>query len=285
MKKVGQMNKEIKESKTLRLVSTPIGNLEDLSSRGLLALKEADLIVAEDTRVTQKLCGLFEVEFKEKKMLAFHEHNQEMMNSLLEEIEQASFPIIVSDAGSPVLSDPAFPIVKGWIARGFQVESIPGPSAVTMAVELSGLPPIPFEFSGFLPRKKEALIKHFQALESGKTYVFFESPHRILESLEQLCTTRKEAKIFVGRELTKKFEEHWHFHASEWSQIKDSIKAKGEFVLALNIEGVSSVKNTSRFEEMAETYLKKSTPKNLAKLLSEITGKKTSDIYEVLTRN
>ncbi len=276
------------QDRRVTLITTPIGNLGDLSIRAKECLEHADLVIAEDTRVTQKLYQLLEIDYHHIEFLSFHEHNQDQVETLVSKIVSFENPIIVSDAGSPVLSDPAYPLVKHWLDLGYDIESLPGPSAVLLALELSGLPPLPFEFSGFLPRKKEALKRVFQGLVAGKTTLFFESPHRIIDSLNCLCCVLPEADIFVGRELTKKFEQHWRFKGSQWSEIKKSIKAKGEFVLAINHPGEKGNERSAsslELKTLAEDYMEKPSSKKMAKLLAEITGKKTSDIYEKLKKD
>ncbi|MFX3689235.1 MAG: 16S rRNA (cytidine(1402)-2'-O)-methyltransferase [Peredibacter sp.] len=270
-------------SKVIGLVTTPIGNLEDIGKRAHEALVKADLIIAEDTRVTRKLLDLLEIKGSDKTFYAFHEHNQQSVQEILKACEEATSPVLVSDAGSPILSDPGYPLIKAWTERGHDLLSYPGPSAVTMALELSGLPPLPFEFQGFLPRKDEAIKKVIEAIEVGKSTIFFESPHRIEQTLDLISQIDPLLQCFVGRELTKKFEEHFRFKASEWPKYKENFKSKGEFVLVLFREG-EKAGPVSDLLPLAEKYLQKPSTKGMAKLLSAITGEKTSVIYDKISR-
>lgn len=270
----------------LHLLSTPIGNLEDISQRGLKTLESADCIVAEDTRVTKKLIELLGLTLSGKQFFSFHEHNQNEVGHLVGKVRDFKTVVLVSDAGCPVMSDPGFPFVQEWIQRGGEVTSVPGPSSVNVALELSGLPPVPFSFHGFLPKKKEAKGKIFKSLNGGETHVFFESPHRIKDTVEEVFKSLPDCEIAVGRELTKKFEEVLRFTSSTWEERKGDLKEKGEFVLLIHHKesSVSSSADFVKAKELAEEYMKKPSSKKLAKLISQLTGDEISAVYDSLKR-
>jgi 16S rRNA (cytidine1402-2'-O)-methyltransferase len=265
----------------LNLVTTPIGNLEDITQRAKAALGQADLIFAEDTRNTKQLLNLLGLPFGGKKIISFHDHKQENLEKFVAQIESAIFPVLVSDAGSPILSDPGFPLVKEVIARGGDVASIGGVSAVTAALELSGLPPQPFSFHGFLGRKSGEITSKLESCySSGGTHIFFESPHRIQSTLELIAKNFPEFEVAVAREISKKFESVYRFKASEFDA--SHLVLKGEFVIVL-YHRVSEESGASKdLKKLADAYMNKSSSKNLAKLLAAITGEKTSDVYSRL---
>lgn len=269
----------------LTLVSTPIGNLNDVSDRMRQVFENCDLVLAEDTRVFRSLIGKLEIERPGLKVISFNDHSQDNLSYYIEQILSAQTPILVSDAGSPIVSDPGHVLVKEVLANGGEVTSVPGPSAVTVALELSGFAPNPYTFFGFLPRKKgEISNKLQQAKVQGFTSLFFESPHRVHSTLEQIKDEFPEADICVCRELTKKFEETMRFKAKDFTT--DKVMAKGEFVIVIDWPKSESAKPAigGDIEKLAQAYLKKQTPKNLAKLIAKSLGLKTQDIYEELTK-
>lgn len=188
------------------VISSPIGNLEDLSPRAARALGEADLVACEDTRVSGRLLAHLGLK---KRLLSLHEHNERRrLPQLLEMLEQGLVIAVISDAGTPLVSDPGFLLVREAAARGLRVEPIPGPSAVLTALVASALPPHPFTFCGFPPpqaKRRRAFFRRFKEL--GHTLVFFESPHRIVKSLADLETELGNRPAAVARELTKLHEE------------------------------------------------------------------------------
>ncbi|EPZ50656.1 S-adenosylmethionine-dependent methyltransferase, YraL family [Bacteriovorax sp. BAL6_X] len=268
----------------LTLVTTPIGNLGDITENMRQVFASCDLVLAEDTRVFRSLLSKLEIERSNLKVVSFNDHSQDSLPYFLELIKAAQMPILVSDAGSPIISDPGHILVKELLKEGGEVTSVAGPSAVTVALELSGMAPNPFCFYGFLPRKKgEISTKFRQAYQANVTSLFFESPHRVHGTLKQLSQEFPEAQVSVCRELTKKFEECVRFYAKDFKE--EMINTKGEFVLVISwpkLEGASNTTN-EEIEKLAQNYLGKQTPKNLAKLLAKITNRKTQDIYQGLT--
>ena len=192
----------------LILAATPIGNLSDASARLIEHLGTAKFIAAEDTRTLLKLARGLGVKL-DAKLFSLHEHNEaERVNQLLE-IAATEDVLVVSDAGMPTVSDPGFVLVRAAIEAGIEVTVVPGPSAVLAALAVSGLPTDRFSFEGFLPRKSGERKKVFQTLlQEPRTMVFFESPHRIDDSLKDALTVfGPERQASVSRELTKKFEQ------------------------------------------------------------------------------
>ena len=217
---------------TLYLVATPIGNVEDLSPRAQRILAAVDLIAAEDTRHTQALLARFAIR---KPMASYHDHNKEPRTiELIEKLEAGSSLAIVSDAGSPGISDPAFTLVRAAVAAGVPVVPIPGPSSALCALEVSGLPTDRFAFEGFLPRRAMRRRKRIQELRADpRTLIFFESPHRLREALRDLAETLGERPASISRELTKKFEETRRGTLRSLLEWVESAPPRGEFVLVV----------------------------------------------------
>ena len=193
-------------SGTLYLVSTPIGNLEDLTLRARRLLAEADLIAAEDTRHTQQLLARYDIHTP---MTSYHDHNkEEKAPVLIERLRQGQTIALVSDAGTPTVSDPGYYLITNCIAAGIPVSPVPGPSAPLAALAASGLPTDAFLFAGFLPRKPGARQKRLEALAPlRETLILFESPHRLVRLLEELQARLGDRRVAVCRELTKLHEE------------------------------------------------------------------------------
>jgi 16S rRNA (cytidine1402-2'-O)-methyltransferase len=218
----------------LYLVATPIGNLEDITLRAVRVLKECDLIACEDTRQTQKLLNHFGIE---KPTISYHEHNEASRASeLVEKLAQGSRIAMVSDAGMPGISDPGFRLVTLAIARGIPVVPVPGPAAFVAALVASGLPVDSFAFRGFLPPKSAARRRELEKIrQSLQTEVFYEAPHRIRETLEDVVSALgPERRIVVARELTKIHEEFLRGTAAELlAQVNSRGELKGEIVILI----------------------------------------------------
>jgi 16S rRNA (cytidine1402-2'-O)-methyltransferase len=218
----------------LYLVATPIGNLEDITSRAIRVLKECDLIACEDTRQTQKLLNLFGIETP---MISYYEQNEASRAAeLIEKLAAGARIAVVSDAGTPGISDPGFRLVTLAIERGMPVIPIPGPAAFVSALVASGLPMESFSFRGFLPGKSGARRTQLDSVrQSMQTEIFYEAPHRIRETLEDVVTVLSAARrIVVGRELTKIHEEFLRGTAAEVLAIVNARgELKGEIVLLI----------------------------------------------------
>lgn len=190
----------------LHLVATPIGNLEDITFRAVRVLKEADLIACEDTRQTRKLLDHYGIA---KPTVSYHEHNEaERAAELTGKLIEGARIALVSDAGMPLVSDPGYRLVQAAIAAGIAVETVPGPSALLAALAASGLPTDSFHFAGFLPAKQGQRRKALEALRDEQaTLIFYEAPHRIVETLEAVEAGLGPRPVVVARELTKLHEE------------------------------------------------------------------------------
>lgn len=216
----------------LYLVGTPIGNVEDLSPRALKILGAVDLIAAEDTRHTRQLLERFGVR---RPLVSYHDHNKETRTpELIARLGEGASIAIVSDAGSPGISDPAFTLVRAAAGAGVPVVPIPGPSSALCALEVSGLPTDRFAFEGFLPRKSGRRLARIQELrEELRTLIFFESPHRLKAALADLRAVLGERPASISRELTKKFEETRRGTLGSLLAWVESKPPRGEFVLVV----------------------------------------------------
>jgi 16S rRNA (cytidine1402-2'-O)-methyltransferase len=220
-------------SGTLFVVSTPIGNLEDLSPRARRTLAEADLVACEDTRRTGLLLSRLGIR---RPLISLHEHNEKQrVPRILSALEEGSRVALVSDAGTPLLSDPGFLLVREAAARGFAVEAVPGPSALLAALVASGLPPLPFTFAGFPPHKSGRRRAFFTALSPlGHTLVVYESPHRILATLGAALEALGDRPAALARELTKVHEEVLRGPLSAiLAELSARAAIKGELVLMI----------------------------------------------------
>src|SRR5271169_3777787 len=191
---------------TLYLVATPIGNLEDITLRALRVLRECDVVAAEDTRHTGRLLKHFEIS---KPLLSYFQFNEARRSEqIIERLRRGEKVALVTDAGSPGISDPGERVVKAAIAAGFRVEPVPGPSALVAALTASGLPTEEFHFIGFLPHKSGQRRRQLEELKSfAGTFVLYESPYRIEKLLNELKEVFPSSRVVLARELTKKFEE------------------------------------------------------------------------------
>jgi 16S rRNA (cytidine1402-2'-O)-methyltransferase len=220
----------------LVLVPTPIGNLEDITLRAINTFKNAELILAEDTRVTKKLLNHLEIQ---KNVQSFHIHNEhKVLNNVINQISSNILTVLVSDAGTPAISDPGFLLVRACIENNIKVSCLPGPTAFVPALVASGFPTDRFAFEGFLPHKKGRQTKLKQIAEEDRTVVLYESPHRLVKALEQIVEFMGEdKKVCVVREISKIYEEFKRGTASEVKTYYQNHPPKGEIVII--IEGKS----------------------------------------------
>jgi 16S rRNA (cytidine1402-2'-O)-methyltransferase len=233
----------------LYVVSTPIGNLEDISLRALRLLKQVDLIAAEDTRTTRNLLNFYDIKTP---LTSYHEHNKlSKLGYLLHRLEEKDVAL-VSEAGMPGLSDPGYELIAAAIERGIPVVPIPGASAAITALVVSGLPASQFLYLGFLPRRKGARRRLFKSVvDEPRTVVAFESPHRLVETLSDALEVFGDRKVAVCRELTKVYEEVFRGRLSQ--AIEHFAQPKGEFTLV--IEG--KVKQEPEISRQVEKELRK----------------------------
>jgi 16S rRNA (cytidine1402-2'-O)-methyltransferase len=222
----------------LTVVATPIGNLQDITLRALQTLRETDLIAAEDTRHSAILLLHHNIK---KPMISLHEHNEESRTAdLVEEIAGGKSVALITDAGMPGISDPGFRLIRACRERGLPVNVLPGPSAVITALVGSGLPTNAFYFGGFIPVKSGRRRAELErAVSRPETSVYFESPYRLLKTLQALAEIAPRADVCVARELTKKFEEYRRGTPAELCAHYESRSPKGEITLV--ISGVSHV--------------------------------------------
>lgn len=217
----------------LYLVSTPIGNLSDITYRAVEVLKSCDLILCEDTRHSSHLLHHYEIK---KPLRSYHMHNENSTTEpLIEEIRQGKTICLISDAGTPLISDPGFPLVQACIEANIPVSSLPGACACIDALVGSGLPAHRFQFVGFLPQKKTDLSRMLtEMLIYAGTSICYESPHRLLETLELLSALTPSRKVCVARELTKKFETFQRGTAAALFSHFQTTPPKGEIVLLVS---------------------------------------------------
>jgi len=268
----------------LYVVATPIGNLADFSYRAVEILKNVDLIAAEDTRHVKMLLQHYAIN---NKLVSVHQHNEEKVApGLIEKIEQGLNIALVSDAGTPLLSDPGMPFVKLAKQRGIEVSPIPGACALIAALSVSGLPVTRFTFEGFLPRTSSARKAFFSKRENDTaTWVFYESSHRILASLEDLAEIISiDRRIVVARELTKIYETVVNDSLGNVvEQVKsNSNMQKGEFVVI--VEGAVVEKNITEITEEQKrillVLLKQCSTKTAVAMAVEITGARKKVLYQ-----
>ena len=270
---------------TLFVVATPIGNLDDMSPRAREVLRLADLIAAEDTRVTGRLLSNFGIKTPQ---IALHEHNEDAQTeSLIAELENGRSVALVSDAGTPLVSDPGYRFLAAAHDHGIRVSPIPGASAVLSALSVAGLPTDHFCFEGFLPAKKAARCEKIKALKSeSRTLVFFESVHRIANTIEDMRSifggTRR---AFVGRELSKLHEQCVRATLAEIKEKLDdgTIPAKGEFVIV--VEGSAKGRSEGHKIDMNQLLIELSTVlpgSQAAAIASKLTGERKNDLYRLL---
>jgi 16S rRNA (cytidine1402-2'-O)-methyltransferase len=228
----------------LYLVATPIGNLEDITFRAVRILKEVDMIAAEDTRHTIKLLNHFEIK---KPLVSYHEHNKvEKGEYLIRQLLEGKSIAMVSDAGTPGISDPGEDLVDLAAKNKITVTMIPGPVAAITGLVLSGLPAGKFIFEGFLPVNKKNRKEIINSLkDETRTIVFYEAPHKLVSTLKDLFELLGNRKISIARELTKKFEDITRFTLQEAMGKYESVIPKGEFVLVLEGADIEKVNNES----------------------------------------
>ena len=216
----------------LYIVPTPIGNLEDITLRALRVLREVDLVAAEDTRTSRVLLDHYQIT---KSMISYHEHNKlARIDEILDVLAGGSVALI-SDAGTPGLSDPGYELITTCLKAGIEVISLPGPTAAITALVASGLPTDRFTFLGFLPRKKPALLSLLNDLQSAEeTLIAYESPYRIVESLEVVCQVMGRSRpVCVAREISKMFEEFFRGTAAEALDYFTDAPVRGEITLLI----------------------------------------------------
>ncbi|MCD7036630.1 16S rRNA (cytidine(1402)-2'-O)-methyltransferase [Metabacillus sp. GX 13764] len=270
----------------LYLIPTPIGNLEDMTFRAINMLKEADLIAAEDTRQTKKLCNYFEINTP---LTSHHEHNKESSShKLLNLLREGKTIAVVSDAGMPTISDPGSELVRDAVMEGITVVPLPGANAALTALIASGITPQPFLFYGFLERQKKEKKKELEELKHYReTLIFYESPHRLKETLRVMAEIFGDRQVSLSRELTKKFEEFIRGSLQEVLVWAEENEARGEFCLV--VEGTKEVREVVdeawwselAIREHVEAYIEKGhSSKEAIKLAASDRGMQKRDVYQ-----
>ena len=271
----------------LYIVATPIGNLQDLSPHAITVLKEVNLIWAEDTRHTRKLLTHFAIDTPTK---ALHEHNESDISAQVCDIlESGQSCALVSDAGTPLISDPGFVLVREAHRRGIRVSPIPGPSAVIAALSASGLPSDRFVFEGFLPHKSHARQEKLKKLqrETG-TLVFYESPRRLKECVDDMCSVfGAERRVVLARELTKIYETIHQSSVGEMQQFlaADDNQSRGEAVLL--VEGCKDAPSDEMnvmLEDLLQVLGEELPVKQAAGIAAKLSGRKKNELYQELLR-
>jgi 16S rRNA (cytidine1402-2'-O)-methyltransferase len=264
----------------LTVVPTPIGNLEDITLRALRHLREADLVACEDTRRTGRLLSHYEIK---QNLTAYHEHNEERLAPDLAERARTGNVALVTDAGTPLVSDPGYRLVRACIEAGIPVEALPGPSALTTALVASGLPSDTVVFTGFPPRKgKERTGLLERIAGEASTFVLFESPHRLVKTLGGLPPT---TPVAVCRELTKLYEEVFRGTAEEAAG-HFSGGTKGEIVLVIRGGTAKPEESIDEVVSRAQAYVAEGeTPSRAAARAARESGLRRGEIYERLAKN
>jgi 16S rRNA (cytidine1402-2'-O)-methyltransferase len=263
----------------LLVCPTPIGNLQDVTLRVLDALREADAIACEDTRHTAVLLERHGIAAS---LLSVHEHNERARaRELVARIGNGASIALVSDAGTPVVSDPGFALVRECIAAGLAVEVLPGPSAVTSALVASGLPAERWLFTGFLPRKRAELTRLLR--EAPETLVAFESPRRLAASLALLAALDAERPAAVCRELTKLHEEVRRGSAAELAAHYAQGAVRGEIVLVIGAAAPAAASRGDALAALQELIAAGARPRAAAAVVGRLTGVRANELYRALT--
>lgn len=270
---------------TLYVVATPIGNLDDLSPRAARTLASVDVVAAEDTRHSGRLLSHLGIQ---KRMVALHDHNEkDRAAGILTELQAGRDVALISDAGTPLISDPGYVLVREARAAGHRVSPIPGPCALVAALSVAGLPTDRFLYVGFLPAKRSGRRASLEVLSSEvATLVFYESPHRIMESVRDIADVLgSDREIVLGREITKTFET---FYSGSVADVlaeleRDPHGNRGEFVVMVRgaaAQAGSEEAATMDVDRMLRVLLAELPVKKVAKMASELTGLSKNELYQ-----
>ncbi|MDO3723111.1 16S rRNA (cytidine(1402)-2'-O)-methyltransferase [Marinobacter sp. chi1] len=270
---------------TLYIVATPIGNLDDLSPRAARVLASVDVVAAEDTRHSGRLLQHLGIQ---KRLIALHDHNEkDRAESLIALLEGGQDVALISDAGTPLISDPGFVLVRIARERGCRVTPVPGPCALVAALSAAGLPTDRFLFSGFLPAKRAGRRAALEGLgRESATLVFYESPHRILDAVADMEAVLGETReLVLGRELTKTFET---FYAGTIAEVREALEAdphgsRGEFVVMVRgFESTGREDDSSQLDvdRLLQLLLPELPVKKVAKVAAELAGRPKNEMYQ-----
>lgn len=279
------MNQQIKNTGTLYIVATPIGNLDDITQHALSVLSQVDIVACEDTRHSGRLLANYGIK---NKLISFHQHNEnESARNVINLLQEGNDVALISDAGTPLISDPGYPLVKQAHENEIKIVPIVGASAIIALLCCSGLPTNEFHFYGFLSAKKtqrQHQLTHLK--ENTGTTVIYESSHRILKCLvDMMLVLGKGRNIAMGREMTKTFETIKQGTVAEMLAFveSDNNQQKGEFVLAIAAEEkVQSTELTEKHKQLARLLAKELPPKKAAKICAEYLQGSSKEIYNYL---
>ncbi|MHC9509885.1 16S rRNA (cytidine(1402)-2'-O)-methyltransferase [Kangiella sp. M94] len=266
---------------TLFVVATPIGNIEDISARAIRTLKEVNLICAEDTRHSQRLVQHYQIDTP---MMSLHEHNEvARIDQIAKRLQEGQSIALISDAGTPLISDPGFKLVRELRQQGHRISPIPGPSAIITALSIAGLATDSFSFWGFLPAKSSGRKQVFNDLSHhSETLVFYESSHRILDCLKDLQEVMGDRELVIARELTKTFETILSGGVSNLVEkvAADLDQQKGEFVLMVSGCGEKPEAMDLATEKLMTALLQELPPNKAAKIAAQVSGLKKKVLYQ-----
>lgn len=268
-------------------MTLPIGNTGDITLRALEALKSGKTFYAEDTRVFKELLNSLGITYQDKFIDSFHDQSVGKIEVIHAKIKNGETVYLVSDAGSPMVSDPAYPLLKKLQEEGISIRTLPGVTAVITALELSALPPHPFHFWGFIARGKGEKKDFFKDLnKTSGTHIFFESPHRIFETIENFFEVHPEKTLVIGRELTKTYESVYRLVKSDLPRVKEIVMDKGEFVVLFHNAEIKAGADQEEVLELVRDYLDNGgSTKKLAKVFSKILSTDTKTVYDQLSRS
>jgi len=270
---------------TLFLVATPIGNLEDITLRALRVLREAVIIAAEDTRQTQRLLQRYEITTR---AISYHEHNKiSRVSEILEALSRGDVAL-VSDAGTPGLNDPGYELVGAALEAGYPVSAIPGPAALVAALVISGLPTDAFVYLGYLPRKSSERRRRLEeAANQPYTLVFLETPHRLVESLDDIEAVLGNRRIAVARELTKIHEEVYRGSVEQAREHFKQVEPRGEFTLVIGgrpADQAGPWNEDQLLETLREGLLTGQPHSQLASEVAEKSGWQRREVYRIIVQ-
>lgn len=267
---------------TLYLIPTPIGNLDDITLRAIHILKEVEVVFSEDTRVTALLLNHLNIK---KKLISNHEYNErENKDKLLEYLKNGYSVGLVSDRGTPVISDPGYELAQVAIENNYNVVSLPGATALIPALTVSGIEPMPFLYYGFLNSKESKRKKELENLKNIKyTMIFYEAPHRITKTLEEMLEILGNRKISISREITKKFEEVYRGTIQE--VMEETKEIKGEIVIVVSGNKEEITYDDLSIEDHVNLYIKNGlNSKEAIKKVAEDRNIKKSEVYNIYHR-
>lgn len=263
----------------LYVVATPIGNLEDITLRALRILKEVDIIAVEDTRHSSKLLSHYGIS---KPLISYWgEREKVRAEEIIKRLQSGQSVALISDAGTPGISDPGEVVIKRALEEGFEVIPIPGPSALIAALSVSGLPMRGFTFAGFLPPKRTQRLKAIEELSLEKrTIVFYEAPHRILETLQDMYEVLGDRNVAVFKEITKIHEEVFRGNLKKIIQEIEGITVAGEFVVVVEGKGREVASIDDALREVESLIKKGRGRKEAVKMVSEYYGISKKELYD-----